>query len=90
MGIDALEWPDSEAVHKAISFCSTVVNVAAVASDSQLQEIVGKDMFSAAIRGLTLESNSSAQAELVGLLRDIYLRLYSRTSAPRQVFILQT
>jgi exportin-5 len=88
VGIDALEWPDSDAVHKAIIFCAAVVNVAALAGDSQLQEVVGKDMFSAAIRGLTLESNASAQAELVGLLRDIYLRLGTRSATPRQVIRL--
>lgn len=88
VGIDALEWPDSDAVHKAIIFCAAVVNVAALAGDSQLQEVVGKDMFSAAIRGLTLESNASAQAELVGLLRDIYLRIGTRSATPRQVIRL--
>lgn len=85
VGIEALEWPDSESVHKALVFCAAVANVAALVSDSpQLQEVVG-NMFRSAIRALMLESNASAQAELVGLLRDIYLRLGSRTSTPRQV-----
>ncbi|KAG0582809.1 hypothetical protein KC19_3G087700 [Ceratodon purpureus] len=88
VGIEALEWPDSESVHKALVFCAAVANVAALVSDSyQLQEVVGKDMFSSAIRALMLESNASAQAELVGLLRDIYLRLGSRHSTPRQVLL---
>lgn len=86
VGIDALEWPDSESVHKALVFCAAVANIAALVSDSyQLQEVVGKDMFSSAIRALMLECNASAQAELIGLLRDIYLRLGSRHSTPRQV-----
>ena len=86
VGIEALEWPDSESVHKALVFCAAVANVAASVSDSnQLQEVVGKEMFSSAIRALMLESNASAQAELVGLLRDIYLRLGSHHSTPRQV-----
>jgi exportin-5 len=86
VGIEALEWPDSESVHKALVFCAAVANVAALVSDSpQLQEVVGNMMFRSAIRALMLESNASAQAELVGLLRDIYLRLGSRTSTPRQV-----
>lgn len=87
VGIDALEWPDSESVHKALVFCAAVTNVAALASDSQLQEVVAKDMFSSAIRALMLESNASAQSELVGLLRDIYLRIGSRLSTPRQVLL---
>jgi exportin-5 len=83
VGIEALEWPDSESVHKALVFCSAVANVATYSY--QLQEVVGKDMFSSAIRALMLESNASAQAELVGLLRDIYLRLGSPQSTPHQV-----
>lgn len=83
IGIEALEWPDSESVHKALVFCA---NVAAMVSDyPQLQGVVGNMMFRSAIRALMLESNASAQAELVGLLRDIYLRLGSRDPTPRQV-----
>ncbi|XP_024381271.1 protein HASTY 1 isoform X2 [Physcomitrium patens] len=88
VGIDALEWPDSESVHKAFVFCAAVTNVATLSGDSQLQEVVAKDMFSSAIRALMLESNASAQSELVGLLRDIYLQIGSRLSTPRQTACL--
>lgn len=86
IGIEALEWPDSESIHKALVFCAAVANVAAT-DYPQLQGVVGNTMFRSAIRALMLESNASAQAELVGLLRDIYLRLGSRDPTPRQVLL---
>ncbi|BBN01643.1 exportin-5 [Marchantia polymorpha subsp. ruderalis] len=87
LGIEALEWPDSETVHKAVNFCSAVVSMASVLTDLELQEIVGQNMFLAAIRGLTLESNATGQAELIGLLREIYIRLSAHSQAPRQVLL---
>jgi len=87
IGIEALEWPDSESVHKAIVFCGAVVNIAVLGNELNLHEVVGKDMFTAALRGLTLASNASAQAELMGLLREIYVRISAQSSAPRQVLL---
>lgn len=89
LGIEALEWPDSETVHKAVNFCSAVVSMASVLTDLELQEIVGQNMFLAAIRGLTLESNATGQAELIGLLREIYIRLSAHSQAPRQVQLMK-
>ncbi|KAL2644482.1 hypothetical protein R1flu_012069 [Riccia fluitans] len=87
LGIKALEWPDSETVHKAVNFCGAVVSMAAVLTDMELQDIVGRNMFLAAIRGLTLESNAVGQAELIGLIREIYLRLSAHSQNPRQVLL---
>ncbi|CAM6084353.1 unnamed protein product [Calypogeia fissa] len=87
IGIGALEWTDSEAVHKAASFCGAVVSMVSVLTEPELQDIVGQNMFPAAVRGLTLESNATAQAELIGLLREIYIRLASHSQAPRQLLL---
>jgi exportin-5 len=87
IGIEALEWTDSEAVHKATPFCGAIVSMVSVLTDPELQEIVGQNMFLAAMRGLTLESNATAQAELIGLLREIYIRLSSHSQTPRQLLL---
>jgi len=54
---------------------------------SYLREAVGRSMFSGAMTALTVESNSSAQAELLGLLWDIYFKLglSGLSSAPKEV-----
>ncbi|CAI5962944.1 unnamed protein product [Closterium sp. NIES-65] len=90
----AMDWPDSDASHKAVLFNSGLVHMpellaepAAPASEppAQLREMVGRTMFAAAVQALTLESNAGIQAHIVALLRDIYLRLGPLTSAPREV-----
>lgn len=44
-------------------------------------------MFGAALRALTLESNSAVHADLLGLLRDIYVRLSPAGDGPREVLL---
>ncbi|CAI5980835.1 unnamed protein product [Closterium sp. NIES-64] len=92
----AMDWPDSDASHKAVLFNSGLVHMpellaepAAPASGppAQLREMVGRTMFAAAVQALTLESNAGIQAHIVALLRDIYLRLGPLTSAPREVLL---
>ncbi|KAJ7533943.1 hypothetical protein O6H91_13G072100 [Diphasiastrum complanatum] len=87
LGIEALKWPDSEAVHKAIAFCIAIVSIATNSNDSGLLDMVGVDMLTAVIQGLTLESHATAQAELLGLFREIYVRLSGYTSSPQQVLL---
>lgn len=84
----ALKWPDSEAVHKALVFCGATVTVAAISSNAQLQNFIATDLFTAIIDALTIESNAPAQAELVSLVRIIYLLTAHQNAAPRQVLQL--
>mgnify|MGYP006950759855 FL=1 len=83
--IQALKWPDSEAVHKALAFCGVVVTVAAISGNVLLQNFVARDLFTAVIEALTIGSNASAQAELINLFRIIYLLMAQQNAAPRQV-----
>ncbi|XP_024536193.1 protein HASTY 1, partial [Selaginella moellendorffii] len=83
LGIQSLQWPDSDAVHRGAVFCGAVIDVAGPLNDTNLREIVGKDMFTAIIQSLTLESNSAAHAELLGLLREILVKLSPHTSTPK-------
>lgn len=74
VGIEVLEWLDSEFIYKVFVFCVVVVNVVVLVSDFyQLQEVVGKDMFSVVIWVFMLESNVFVQVEFVGFFCDIYL-----------------
>ncbi|MCO5593898.1 hypothetical protein L7F22_047917 [Adiantum nelumboides] len=86
--IQALKWPDSEAVHKALIFCGATVTVAAISGNVELQNIVATDLFTAIIEALTMDSNASAQAELINLFRVIYLLLAQQHAAPRQILQL--
>ncbi|KAI5071083.1 hypothetical protein GOP47_0013334 [Adiantum capillus-veneris] len=83
--IQALKWSDSEAVHKALIFCGTTVIVAAISGNVDLQNFVATDLFTAIIEALTMDSNSSAQAELINLFRMIYLLMAQQHAAPRQI-----
>ncbi|GJP38320.1 hypothetical protein CLOM_g22773 [Closterium sp. NIES-68] len=92
----AMDWPDSDASHKAVLFNSGLVHMPELLAEptaqpsepaAQLREMVGRTMFAAAVQALTLESNAGIQAHIVALLRDIYLRLGPLTSAPREVLL---
>lgn len=83
--LDAFTWTDGEAVTKISSFCSTLVLLAISTKDGELHEFVSRDLFSAIIQGLTLESNAFISSDLVGLCREIFLYLSDRNPAPRQV-----
>lgn len=85
ISLEALTWTDSESVTKISSFCAAVVQLAALTKSVELREFVSKDLFSAVIHGLSLESNATASADLVGLCREIFMYLCDRDPAPRQV-----
>lgn len=86
--VDAFTWTDGEAVAKISSFCSTLVLLAISTKDGELHEFVSRDLFSAIIQGLTLESNTFFSSDLVGLCREIFLFLSDRNPAPRQVRLI--
>lgn len=83
--IEAFSWTDSEAMSKVSPFCGVVVLLAISTNNVELREFVCKDLFSAIIQGLTLESNAFASADLVGLCREIFVYLSNRDPSPRQV-----
>lgn len=85
MCLEAFTWTDGEATTKVSSFCASVVVLAVSTNNLELQEFVSKDLFSAVIRGLTLESNAINSADLVSLCREIFIYLCDRDPAPRQV-----
>ncbi|KAJ8747704.1 hypothetical protein K2173_014548 [Erythroxylum novogranatense] len=85
--LEAFTWTDGEAVTKVSSFCSTVVLLAITTNHIQLRHFVSKDLFSAIIKGLALESNAFISADLVGLCREIFMYLCDRDLAPRQVLL---
>lgn len=82
--LEALTWTDGEAVSKVLSFCASVILLGISANNVQLREFVSKDLFSAIIKGLALESNAFISADLVGFCREIFMHLCDRDPAPRQ------
>ncbi|KAG5232568.1 protein HASTY [Salix suchowensis] len=82
--LEAFTWTDGEAVSKVLSFCGSVILLAISANNVQLREFVSKDLFSAIIKGLALESNAFISADLVGFCREIFMYLCDRDPAPRQ------
>ncbi|KAJ6380118.1 hypothetical protein OIU76_016720 [Salix suchowensis] len=85
--LEAFTWTDGEAVSKVLSFCGSVILLAISANNVQLREFVSKDLFSAIIKGLALESNAFISADLVGFCREIFMYLCDRDPAPRQVLL---
>ncbi|PON69489.1 Exportin [Trema orientale] len=85
--LEAFTWTDGEAVTKVSSFCAVLVHLAILTNNVQLREFVAKDLFSAIIQGLALESNAIISADLVGLSREIFIYLCERDPAPRQVLL---
>lgn len=85
ISIQAFTWTDGEAVTKVSSFCAAVIVLAISSNNEELRQFVSKDLFSAAIKGLTLESNAVINADLVGLCREIFVYMCDRDPAPRQV-----
>ncbi|KAH6556722.1 hypothetical protein KP509_1Z160000 [Ceratopteris richardii] len=81
----AIKWPDSESVHKALVFCGTLVTVATISGDGEILNFVATELFTATIEALTVDSNVAAQAELINLFRLIYLLLAHQHTAPRQI-----
>lgn len=70
---------------KVCSFSSAVVLLAIFTTNVDLREFVSRDLFSAVIRGLALESNAVISADLVSLCREIFIYLCDRDPAPRRV-----
>ncbi|KAF9605389.1 hypothetical protein IFM89_016966 [Coptis chinensis] len=85
--IEAFSWTDGEAVTKVVAFCASVILLAISTNNIELRQYVAKDLFSAIIQGLSLESNAFASTDLVGLCREIFVYLADRDPAPRQVLL---
>lgn len=85
INLEAFTWTDGEAVTKFSAFCGAVVLLAVSSSNVELRGFVAKDLFSAIIQGLALESNAFVSADLVGLCREIFVYLSDRDPSPRQV-----
>lgn len=90
ISLEAFTWTDSEAVTKVCSFSASVVLLAILTNNVDLREFVSRDLFSALIRGLALESNAFISADLVNLCREIFIYLCDRDPAPRQVSFWNT
>ncbi|XWS64638.1 hypothetical protein CRYUN_Cryun05aG0020000 [Craigia yunnanensis] len=87
ISLEAFTWTDSEAVTKVCSFSAAVVLLAIFTNNVDLREFVSRDLFSAVIRGLALESNAVISADLVNLCREIFIYLCDRDPAPRQILL---
>ncbi|PPD68968.1 hypothetical protein GOBAR_DD34150 [Gossypium barbadense] len=87
ISLEAFTWTDSEAVTKVCSFSASVVLLAILTNNVDLREFVSRDLFSALIRGLALESNAFISADLVNLCREIFIYLCDRDPAPRQILL---
>ncbi|KAE8686627.1 Protein HASTY 1 [Hibiscus syriacus] len=87
ISLEAFSWTDREAVAKACSFSAAVVLLAIFTNNADLLEFVSRDLFSASIRGLALESNAFISSDLVNLCREIFIYLCDRNPAPRQILL---
>ncbi|KAK1581941.1 hypothetical protein Q3G72_010413 [Acer saccharum] len=87
ISLAAFTWTDGEAMTTVSSFCAAVVLLAILTNNVELWVFVAKDLFSAIIQGLALESNAIISADLVGLCREIYMYLCDRDPALRQILL---
>ncbi|KAH0994725.1 hypothetical protein GBA52_018589 [Prunus armeniaca] len=85
--LEAFTWTDGESMTKVSSFCAALVALTISTNSMELQQFVSKDLFSAIIQGLALESNAFISADLISLCRDIYIYLCDRDPTPRQVLL---
>ncbi|ESQ49570.1 hypothetical protein EUTSA_v10022131mg, partial [Eutrema salsugineum] len=85
--LEVFTWTDGEATTKFCSFCGVVVLLAILTNNVELREFVSKDLFSAVIRGLGMESNAINSPDLVNLCREIFIYLCDRDPSPRQVLL---
>lgn len=83
--LEVFGWTDGESTTKVCCFCGVVVILAILTNNVELREFVSKDLFSAVIRGLSMESNAINSPDLVNLCREIFIYLSDRDPAPRQV-----
>ncbi|KAK9062295.1 hypothetical protein SSX86_019481 [Deinandra increscens subsp. villosa] len=87
MCLDAFRWTDVDATAKVTSFCGTVVLLAISTNNTELRQFVCKDLFSAMIQALALESNTFNSANLVGLCCEIFVSFCKQDPAPRQILL---
>uniref|UniRef100_A0A7C9EEZ9 Uncharacterized protein n=1 Tax=Opuntia streptacantha TaxID=393608 RepID=A0A7C9EEZ9_OPUST len=87
ISLEAFKWTDGEAMSKVCSFCGSVVVLAILSNNVELRQFVSKDLFYAAIEGLTLESNAFVSADLVNICREIFIYLADKDPAPRQILL---
>lgn len=87
--VEAFTWTDGEATTKVCCFCGGVVLLAILTNNVELREFVSKDLFTAVIRGLGMESNAINSPDLVNICREIFIYLSYRDPAPRQVSLNQ-
>ncbi|XP_010550956.1 PREDICTED: protein HASTY 1 [Tarenaya hassleriana] len=85
--LEVFTWTDGETTTKVCCFCGVVVHLAILTDNVELREFVSKDLFSAVIRGLAMESNAVNSADLVNLCREIFIYLSDRDPSPRQVLM---
>nr|XP_008370660.2 protein HASTY 1 isoform X3 [Malus domestica] len=85
--LEAFTWTDGEAMTKVSAFCSSLIGLAVSTNSVELLQFVSKDLFSAIIQGLALESNAFISADLIGHCRDIYIHLCDRDPTPRQILL---
>lgn len=85
--LEAFTWTDADTMTKISSFCSALVLLAISTNNVELREFVSRDLFSAIIQGLALESNAFISADLVGICREIFIYLCDRDPAPRRVLL---
>lgn len=83
--LDALRWTDADSTSKVSSFCGIIVLLAISTKNIELRQFVCKDLFSAMIQGLALESNATVSATLVGLCSEIYVNFSKEDPTPKQV-----
>ncbi|XP_040942118.1 protein HASTY 1 isoform X3 [Gossypium hirsutum] len=87
ISLEAFSWTDSEAVTKVCAFSAAVVLLAIFTNNVDLREYVSRDLFSAVIQGLALESNAVISADLVSLSRDIFIYLCNRDPGPWKILL---
>ncbi|KAI3794599.1 hypothetical protein L1987_37231 [Smallanthus sonchifolius] len=87
MCLDAFKWTDVDATAKVTSFCGTIVLLAISTNNIELRQFVCKDLFSAIIQGLALESNAFTSTNLVGLCCEIFVSFCKEDPAPRQILL---
>ncbi|KAK7258781.1 hypothetical protein RIF29_24367 [Crotalaria pallida] len=85
--LEVFTWTDGEAVTKISSFCSALVALSASTNHTVLAEFISRDLFTAIIKGLALESNAIISADLVGLCREIFVYFCDRHPTPRQALL---
>ncbi|XP_076910372.1 protein HASTY 1-like isoform X2 [Bidens hawaiensis] len=85
--LDAFTWTDVESTNKITTFCGAIVLLAISTNNIELRQFVCKDLFSAIIQSLALESNAVTSANLVGLCCEIFVSFYKQDPAPRQILL---